>query len=93
MHCHPGQLLFACVILQPDLRLLVKRLVVVEPAFTFFPFYFRHLWPSSRIGTALRHSDKNMTDKNRLILTASAYAIKGLNSIHFENIIKSSQKT
>ena len=73
---YAGQLLFACVMLRPDLRELVQKLVVVEPALTFFPFYFRHLWPSSRIKTALRHSDRNMSDRNRLILTASAYAIK-----------------
>ena len=73
---YAGQLLFACCILQPDIRARIQRLVLVEPTLTFFPFYLRHLWPSSRITAALGNSEKNMSDANRLTLTVSAYAIK-----------------
>ena len=69
------QLLFACCYLSDDIRPLIRRTKVIEPLFVFFVFYMRHLWPSSRISASLNNA-KNKSDKNRLTLTVSAYAIK-----------------
>lgn len=70
------QLLFACCYLSDNILPLIRKTYVLEPAFVFFVFYFRHLWPSSRIGASLANSGKNKSDSNSKILTLSAYAIK-----------------
>ena len=69
------QCLFASCYLLDRLTAQIRRLHVVEPFFVFFVFWARHLWPSSRISSALSNS-KNKSAQHALKLTVSAYAIK-----------------
>ena len=70
------QCLFASCYLHDNLYPAIRRLVIVEPLLVFLVFWFRDLWPASRISAALGKKDKSMSDAHRLKLTVSAYAIK-----------------
>ena len=70
------QCLFASCYLHDALYPAIRRLVIVEPLLVFLVFWFRDLWPASRISAALGKKDKSMSDAHRLKLTVSAYAIK-----------------
>lgn len=47
----------------------------VEVAFVFLPYYFRPLWPTTRLRTALANN-KNKSAKNRAFMIASTYVVK-----------------
>ena len=70
------QCLFASCYLPDNLFPAIRRLVVVEPPLVFLVFWFRDLWPASRISAALGKKDKSMSDAHRFKLTMSAYAIE-----------------
>ena len=70
------QLLFAYCYLSDYIRPYIQKSIIIEPIFVFFIFYFRDLWPSSRISASLANSTKNKSDSNRWILIVSTYSIK-----------------
>jgi hypothetical protein len=47
----------------------------IEIVFVFLPYYFRPLWPTTRLRTALANN-KNKSDKNRAFMVASTYVVK-----------------
>lgn len=53
----------------------IKYLWPIEIAFVFLPYYFRPLWPTTRLRTALKNN-KNKSAKNRAFMIASTYIVK-----------------
>lgn len=47
----------------------------IEIIFVFLPYYFRPLWPTTRLRTALANN-KNKSAKNRAFMIASTYIVK-----------------
>lgn len=70
------QALFASCYLHHEIKPWIQKLVVVEPGFVFFVFWFRNLWPVSSI-SASNDDPKHRTEANSWTLKASSYAIKG----------------